>query len=343
MPKMTAREKRLAAFKARQKKTEKYEGKALFEWLKPGDYSVWDWREAQKHMFDIVPYIAGNYNPHFDKGDEAYVVEIFIHKQVGGGDTSYICPKKTWGKPCPICEHRISELKNGVDWKELQEFNTTKYPTSIYNVIVYDSDEEEKKGIQLFIVPHFNMEFKLKGLVESTPKEIAMGEPPEKLYSDPTEEGYMISFVRNNLEGANYEALSHQLVKRNYSVEDMIDQAYCLDELLVIPTYDELWEALYGEKLNNDPEPDKDTSNQSEAPINETMQSNNECPHGHVFAVNYFETDDCEICELHEDCKEKSNELIEAEEQKINKPEKEERKKPQRTSRRVAPNVRGRG
>ena len=72
------------------------------------DFSKWE-PGTGKHAMDIVPYFIGAAHPLVKKGkakpgDWGYVLQIFVHRNVGVNQDTYICPARTLGQPCPICE-----------------------------------------------------------------------------------------------------------------------------------------------------------------------------------------------------------------------------------------------
>jgi len=78
--------------------------------------------EVKKYYdVNILPFRVGRNNPavvagELREGDWDYSVDYFVHKNVGPDKGTYICPKKTYGKACPMCEEaqRLSD-ENGSD------------------------------------------------------------------------------------------------------------------------------------------------------------------------------------------------------------------------------------
>jgi hypothetical protein len=65
---------------------------------------------------DFLPYeVKVDHNPHADKG--SYYIErtYFCHKNIGVNEDTVICPAKTFGKPCPVCEKRSELSREGKD------------------------------------------------------------------------------------------------------------------------------------------------------------------------------------------------------------------------------------
>lgn len=78
--------------------------------------------EVKKYYdVNILPFRVGRNNPavvagELREGDWDYSVDYFVHKNVGPDKGTYICPKKTYGKACPMCEEaqRLSD-EQGTD------------------------------------------------------------------------------------------------------------------------------------------------------------------------------------------------------------------------------------
>ena len=75
--------------------------------------NFWSCKEGD-HIIDIIPYITGEMDP-IGKQEEGYVLEIFVHRDVGAKEGFTICLSETFGKPCPICEEKRRLIKKGGD------------------------------------------------------------------------------------------------------------------------------------------------------------------------------------------------------------------------------------
>ncbi|HUU41398.1 MAG TPA: hypothetical protein VMW42_10695, partial [Desulfatiglandales bacterium] len=54
---------------------------------------------------DIIPYDVGKDNPKADKGSLYWERTFYIHRGIGPNQEWVICPARTSGKACPICEY----------------------------------------------------------------------------------------------------------------------------------------------------------------------------------------------------------------------------------------------
>jgi len=76
------------------------------------DVPFWNCADGD-HLLDIIPYMAGPYDPVTPEGKETYVLEVFVHRGVGITEGSIICLAETYRKPCPICEDRKKKQIEG--------------------------------------------------------------------------------------------------------------------------------------------------------------------------------------------------------------------------------------
>jgi len=271
------------------------------------------------HLIDIIPYIASANHPNkkVKEGDLVYTASYYVHKRVGANNAMFICLGLVYNEPCPICEERKRLADEyGFDDERVRALKPSLQ--SLYNVIVYDDKEEEKKGIQVWMVPHFFME---KKLLDISKKPRGGG---FIYYADP-DEGKTISFYRKGKE--NVEFTGHQFLDRDYVITDEeIQSTYCLEELVYKPTYEEVAEAFYGrggrqkdrevvdrdrrERLDSrlirqdadeGREEDEEYEDEETAKINDDRKTY-ECKYGGVFGVDIDMKDECGECDLYDKC-----------------------------------------
>jgi len=202
----------------------------------------WKCKEGQ-HIGDIIPYKAGNRDPNTKEGQWTYVLDIWVHGNVGVNQDSFVCPSRNYNQPCPICEYR-EELRNEEEYDE--DVVKSLYPKrrSIYNWLCYDDPKEEAKGIQVWDVAHFFMEKKLMAISKVPARGGAGG--GYVAFADP-DEGRSIQFERKGSKN-NTEFLGHQFVPREgYTITDeVLGLAHQLDQIIHIPDYEELYTTFFG-------------------------------------------------------------------------------------------------
>ena len=203
------------------------------------------WKPGEgDHEFDIIPYIAGNNDPEktTKPGSPTYVLIIWVHRGIGINEDSYICMAKTYNKRCPVCEYQASLRDTDASDDEIKKWNPTR--RTYYNVLVYDNEKEQAKGVQILDIAHFYMEPELLALAR--PRSRGGVETGEKIYfSSPDKDGKSIAFTREGTR-RNTAYKAFKFIDRDYDLEEeILKQAKCLDEIIHIPEYEEVKEALY--------------------------------------------------------------------------------------------------
>lgn len=282
-----------------------------------------------RNVIDIIPYIiTTKHHPQgMPVGAEDYILDIHVHKNVGPQRDSFVCLNKTYNKPCPICEEMDRLFKDG---KEEEAKAIKAKRRSIYNVIDVNNPDD---GIQIFDTVHFFFEKELTDELNSV-----AGADEVPVFAD-LEDGLSIKFraTDEKFEQASFfKFKSFDFVEREepYS-EDILDESYPLDALIVMPTYEEVQAAFYGQNIEEDEEDedepeappvkksksapkkrkevvendDEDQEEEDEAPKKRTRrdrparaEKKNKCPYGHVFGEDNLEHSECDECEVdHED------------------------------------------
>jgi len=204
--------------------------------------------EGGDHLIDLIPYIAGANHPTIPEGEPAYVLKLAVHYGIGiSEDKSFICLKETYDKPCPICMHRTQLKNEGAEdevWKSLFPKKRT-----VYNVYCWDSSSEEDKGVQVWEVSDWYFQKHLDQLAKG-PRRPGRGEYEKRIdFIDP-DEGKSIAFTIKppRSKEAYAEYIGHRFDDRDYVISDeMLDSAQVLDELIIIPTFEEVYEEYWGE------------------------------------------------------------------------------------------------
>jgi hypothetical protein len=241
--------------------------------------SLWKCGEGD-HVIDIIPFITGENNPNDAPDEGAYVLDLWVHYGVGVNDDSYVCMNLTggWHKPCPICEHVSKLAKRGASDEELRKFKAKR--RAIYNIVCYDSSQEEDKGIQIWDSPHYMTERQILEIakIARTGKRIHFADP---------DRGKSIAFAKKG-KGVHTRYEGMRLQDRDEPIpDDILESAYTLDELIHLPSYEEVAVAFYGDTASDE----------------ETGSSSDEtCPFGHEIGEDFDQTDDCDDCEFYDDC-----------------------------------------
>lgn len=216
----------------------------------------WFCKGEEAHIIDIIPYLTSKNHPDpAVKQDEwAYVLILGVHEGIGVGNQSFICPAVNFRKKCPICEERRGLMEN-----EKLEYDDPKVKAleakrkTIYNIICYDNDKEQAKGVQIWTVAHWNFERHIIELSKATPR--GGGHVP---FASPEKEGKSIAFRREGKGFQDTKYLGHRFVDRDYIIPDeILNSAKCLEDIICVPTYEELYEIFYAKKTEEKQEPSK--------------------------------------------------------------------------------------
>ena len=276
------------------------------------------------HIVDIIPYVAGANHSSVDEGDPAYVLKLAVHYGIGPTeDKSYVCLAETFGKPCPICMHRAQLKNEGADddvWKALYPKRRT-----IYNIYCWDSQAEEDKGVQVWEVADFYFQKHLDTLAKG-PRRPGRGDYERRINFIDPDDGKSISFTikppRSKNDFAEY--IGHRFDDRDYVISDeMLESTHVLEDLIVIPTFEEVYEEYWGEPYdsgNEDEEEDDDdidNSNEEEDDLDDGEEKDDDmtCPGGGQMGVDVNELEYCETCDKWDECMELHYQLEEEEEE----------------------------
>lgn len=194
---------------------------------------------AGKLKLDIIPYIVtdehhmdGNpkYPDSANPGNPWYKKPILVHRGVGAGNESIVCPK-TQGKKCPVCEQRAKQQSQGVEKDDLIPKAQLR---NLYVVIPIGHKEYEEK-FHIWDISNGNFQKKLDEELSENPE---VG-----IFPDPSD-GKTLQ-VRFSEETFNknkyYEATRIDFEDREEAYEEVImEQAPNLDEVITILTYKEI-------------------------------------------------------------------------------------------------------
>lgn len=303
--------------------------------------------KSGSHIIDIIPYITGGNDPHLPKDEPAYVLDLWVHRMVGVNEDSVICPARNYDQPCPICEHQ-AELRKAEDYDEELVKSLSPKRRVVYNIICYDTKEEEEKGVQVFEVAHWFMEENLLPLTTSqrTGETIAFADP---------DNGKSISFeiedsnFKDKQTGQSVKSLKykgHRFEDRNYKISDEdLDDAFCLDDIIEVLPYDEIYKMYWGDVPEEDKQTEKKSGEEEKSSRRRTRESSsnedpkkdntNKCPGGGIFGKEIDELSECPKCEVWDDCLARKNQLEEDDSGRSNRAKKTVEKEEEQTGKEV--------
>lgn len=289
----------------------------------------------QSHTMDIIPYWAGRNDPWVSEGEENYVLKIPVHRDVGMNEGMILCraefyPAGSLHGParCPICEDRKRKQREGAPDNLIKALTPGRYPRELYNAICYDSREEERKGIQLFHTSEYLFGIYLAEIMNK----------PVRPNSDNLETlipfmdlktGKQIVFKKTGKQ-TDTKFIGIRFVDRDYELDDVLsDRAYCLDEIIRIPTEKEVEEYYFGpegtekeeykgkrtevrDHMHDEEEPVRRPKKEveEEEPVRrrrpaeeeEEPKKKDKCPDGYEFGVDTDTKKACKKCDEWEEC-----------------------------------------
>jgi len=279
---------------------------SFFDPEKMKNVKTW-WASKGEHIIDIIPYIAGSNDPYNEKGDPTYVLDLEVHRNIGPKEEMVVCLAQ-FGKTCPICMEARRRSREGADYKtDIKPLKPSR--RAVYNVIVRDGGQMEKKGVQVFEIAHWFMEKHLSKIAKDPRSNGYI------VFSDP-DEGRSVSFERTGAgrENTNYDG--HRFIDRIDPITDEeLDQAYCLDDLIKIHTEDEIKAIMGGSSSTEPSEPsDSDNVHDASAVPAETVTLSKkdkkklkkfrklECPGSGTIGQDFEEFDKCSKCKIYDKC-----------------------------------------
>lgn len=204
-----------------------------------------------KNLVDLIPFIveeewyaklkqppSGETMTSMSPGMPDYGLHVPVHKGVGPDKRAMVCPRAAFGKKCFICEERFAEFdKDEPDEEKTRDLKESW--RSYYTV--YDYDEPDK-DFQLWPDQSWHMFEKLMldeldSIVEGAP---VIGDPIE---------GVTVEFRGKEKQlGKNkfMEAQSFEFLDREPYSDDVYDDAFPLDQMLIVSTYEDTKRAYLG-------------------------------------------------------------------------------------------------
>ena len=196
------------------------------------DTPLFQLKQEGARRIDIIPYRVSKGNPYADAGTLHFERTYWAHRGIGVDENSYVCPKKTTGAPCPICEAR-AKLAKDPDADEDALKDLAPKERQLFNVI--DLDDRDR-GVQVFDVSYHLFGKRLDKEVKSEPDEY-------EFFAD-LREGLSLKLgvEEGTFGGGGYyevATIGFKARKEQYG-DDVLDQVYDLDAMLKVLPYDKL-------------------------------------------------------------------------------------------------------
>ena len=260
----TREKRRSLSSKVAEKVANRQNGSKGFSYLMlPDNVEIFKPKKEGNVRFNIIPYVAGKNNRDADPGELDYEFTFWTHT-IGEGDDrrTIVCPKKTYGKPCPICEEVERLSKNYVENQE--EIKAIKAKQrQLFNIV--DARDEENK-IQVYDTSYF------KGFGEMLDKRLRnFDDEDDEDYRDfadiPGGRTLKVMFAEDTFGGRKFFAPSSiDFVARKEELDDsIIDKAVCLDSCLKVLDYEQILKLIAG--TQDEPEDEDEGEEKKRKPV----------------------------------------------------------------------------
>ena len=210
--------------------------------------------KEKSFRLDIVPFKVGQGNPYAESGEWYYERTFFVHRGIGPEGNSYVCPAKTSGGKCPICEER-AQLARDPDGDENLIKDLRPKERQIF--LFLDRDEEEK-GVQIFEFSNWNFG---RLLDERRQEGDEDGDEYVAEFDDPGG-GAVLRVKFKEESGGGYKYMVARSIdfkpRPNGLDEKYLEHGICPDDLLKILDYDELKKVFL--QIEDDDDDDDDES-----------------------------------------------------------------------------------
>lgn len=189
--------------------------------------------EEGTHEIDIMPFLAGSNNPNADKGFEHFEAMFRVHRipRPDGNFDRLVCLWHRWRDSCPCCNRQRDAncSKEEIDALRAQQRHL---------FLVNDKPGDKKNPLKILNAVYYN-------------RKLGFGEQL-KLAVDDTRGGENLAnlqggfTVRYNCEDVKYGSISRiSLQTRDYEYpESMLENAPCLDEMIIKPKASDMAELL---------------------------------------------------------------------------------------------------
>src|SRR3990167_432590 len=203
----------------------------------PDGAKLWKPEKAGTTRIRILPYIVGKGNAHADEGWLFYERTFFIYSRcIGPNEESVVALAKTFNQRDPIAEYRSKLQEEGADKDALKPFNPKE--RQLFNVLDL---ENPKEGVKIFDYSNFGFGDLLDERVRAKPDKFAdfwdaeNGLDLEVVWKEVEGMGKFVKAAIIDFEPASIKMTEDVVLKRTY----------CLDNLLIQHTYDELKTLFY--------------------------------------------------------------------------------------------------
>jgi len=276
-----------------------------------------------------------------EPGEVDYKLEYCTHRGVGPEKVNLICLREMFGEECAVCERRDWLLENAAEEDPDGKLATSLKPKwrVLYNIIDLNGDQD----IRLWDHSYHLFEKHLQA-------EIALNEEEGLVYFwGIDEDGMTVKWRAEEKTRMGYkfiEANRIDFAKRDPYDEAIFDEVYPLDQLLVIPTSEQVARIMLAMPEDSAPEKEKEKEKEEPPTRNRSRQrfskqekeeekDENLCSKGLKFGEDFNKHNECNDCpdEEYNECQDKAQGDPEPEPEPEQKEPEPEQKEPEQNTR----------
>lgn len=220
-------------------------------------------KDDTARRFDLKSYIVpeecdAGPNPNADPGSAHFERTYYLHHNIGSNNDSYVCPRMTAGKKCPVCDHRKKlQAKDDTDEEVLRALGAQKRQLFLLEDVGPKSESDED---MLWDVSFGNFGKKLKAKIDAIDEDDE-DEEPHLYFADP-EDGFTlkVAFTEESFKkNTYYEASDIEFKARKEGYDpDTVESNPVLDSMLIVLEYDELQKIFLETSDEDDDDDDED-------------------------------------------------------------------------------------
>jgi hypothetical protein len=207
-------------------------------------------------LLDILPYAAGKGNPWAEPGNLHWERTFYVHRGIGANSDSFLCPRMTRKEKCPVCEHRLTLIKEGDEDNEELIKDLSPKQRQLFNVI---NLKDPDKGVQIWDISYHLFGKILDARLRNSDEEDGW----EKFFF--LEDGLTlkIGFAEKTFGGATFhevETIDFKSRKEDYD-DEILEQVHNLDKMLIVPDYSDLKKTFLETREEEEDEDEEDEDN----------------------------------------------------------------------------------
>ena len=240
------REEREKRKKISAKKYTETSGKSQTGLKLPDGVKQFKFLKAGRYYIDIIPFTASSKNPDVNEGEPYFVRTYYVHKGFSEDYKSIVCLRKTFDKPCPLCNFRTKLIAKNPEQVRSergapQTLAEKLYPKTRQLWNVWDRQDKES-GVQVFEAA-YNKSFgeKIAAYVSASCEEAeAEGkESEDEFFADPIDgKTIVVTTTEDTYDGRKFfQPTSITMKDRESPVPtSVLKKAPSLDEILEMNT-----------------------------------------------------------------------------------------------------------